>query len=99
METVELLGDGNPSASMRMQPKSVSNTDLATPVLPQLPGKAGAEVGNRQKIIRLDALPSTTLLVYPSQGIEMGSLSPHHLLAPLPTTGQARLEPPRGKKV
>ena len=54
METVEVVRDGSPLASVRLsnrQPKSESNRDVATPVLPQILGKAGAEAGNRQKLI------------------------------------------------
>lgn len=76
MGTVELVGDGSPSARLpNGQPKSVVNRDLTAPVLPWLSGKAGAEVGNRLKIIRLAALPSShspypyPKLIYPGDYI------------------------------
>lgn len=65
MKTVELVGAGSPSASMRLpdgQPKSVVNRDLAAPVLTYLLVKAGAELRNRLKTIRLYILPSIIYL-------------------------------------
>lgn len=76
--TVELVGGGSPSASMRLpngQHQSVSNRDLTASVLSQVSGKAGAKSGNRQKVIGLDVFLASILptsvpkLVYPGDYI------------------------------